>query len=69
MGFMEIGIAVFATVVIYKIITSIHASLFDMLIFQMAYEKNTGLYGKDFTVDWDTFKEVYNARNQLGGKK
>ena len=30
-GFMEIGIAVFATVVIYKIITSIHASLFDML--------------------------------------
>ena len=39
-------------------------------IFQMSYEKNTGLYGKDFTVDWDTFKEVYNARNQLtGGKK
>ena len=41
----------------------------DNRIFQMAYEKNTGLYGKDFTVDWDTFKEVYNARNQLGGKK
>ena len=41
----------------------------DRRIFQMSYEKNTGLYGKDYFVNWETFKEVYNARNQLGGKK